>query len=325
MSPRVVAHALFCTLLPFLSCITRSAAAEDAHAREAPAAKRELVAVLIVADGDGSLSDNLTEVALSTLAGSREWDFVGLKELRTTLSRLEAIQRDGLEACLEHSMCRQDVVRASGATRAILGRVRARADRYSIELVLSDATQPESDRVLERSTAPTLRPLISGVQSAVRDLVFETQAAQGHVQQSAIGPSRPPQIPALGEAEPASASESHPLGPTNSGALGAPSTSRSSVVVPASAALHLDQRSARASRTPPARYVAYGAAAASVLSFSAAAITGSIAAGAPTGNTRAEVEADLHRREGYQTAAISLLVTGAVLATVSLVSLTFHR
>jgi len=323
MSPRFVAHALFCTLLLFLSCITRSAAAEDAHPREASAAKRELVAVLIVADGDGSLSDNLTEVALSTLAGSREWDFVGLKELRTTLSRLEAIQRDGLEACLEHSMCRQDVVRASGATRAILGRVRARADRYSI--VLSDATQPESDRVLERSTAPTLRPLISGVQSAVRDLVFETEPAQGHVQQSATGPSRPPQIPALGEAEPASASESHPLGPTNSGALGAPSTARSSAVVPASAALQLDQRSARPSPTPPARYVAYGAAAVSVLSFSAAAITGSIAAGAPTGNTRAEVEADLHRRDGYQTAAISLLVTGAVLATVSLVSLTFHR
>jgi hypothetical protein len=96
-------------------------------------------------------------------------------------------------------------------------------------------------------------------------------------------------------------------------------------VVPAPAALRVDQQGTHRARTPPVRYVTYGAALVSALSFSASAITGSIAGGTPTGNTRAEVEADLHRREGYQTAAIGLLVSGAVFATVSLVSLSFPR
>jgi hypothetical protein len=67
-------------------------------------------------------------------------------------------------------------------------------------------------------------------------------------------------------------------------------------------------------------YVAYGTAALAVVAFSAAAVTGTIGAARPTGASRAEVQADVERREGYASVANGLLVTGGVLAGVSIVT-----
>jgi len=62
---------------------------------------------------------------------------------------------------------------------------------------------------------------------------------------------------------------------------------------------------------PYAGAVALGLAA---VSFSAAAVTGTIGTQEPTGSTRAMAQADLERRDGYITVANGLLVAGTVLA-----------
>lgn len=312
MTRRIAALASIGSLL-LLSFLARSAVADDA--RQPPPAKRDRVAVLIAADGETSLSDNLTEVAISTLAGERQWDFLGIEELRPTLSLLEPIRSDGLASCLERAPCRREVVLSTGATRAILGRVHAHEGGFAIELVLSDAARTGSERALERSAAPALKSLISAVQAAVRDLVLmpeteserETNAATGRASQPAPAPPaelKPTLVPVSPPRQP-TIFPSHPL-------------------FPASAPPGLPPQVARR-QSPLPGYLSYGAATVSVLSLSAAAITGSIAAGSPSGNTRAEVEADLHRREDYHTAAIGFLVSGAVFATVSIVALALRH
>ena len=48
-------------------------------------AARARLAVLLSADDDVALADNLTEVAISTLAARRDGDLVGTQELRGRL------------------------------------------------------------------------------------------------------------------------------------------------------------------------------------------------------------------------------------------------
>jgi len=62
---------------------------------------------------------------------------------------------------------------------------------------------------------------------------------------------------------------------------------------------------------PYAGAVATGLAA---ISFSAAAVTGTIAMQEPSGSTRAMAQADLDRRQGYATFANGMLAAGTVLA-----------
>jgi hypothetical protein len=74
---------------------------------------------------------------------------------------------------------------------------------------------------------------------------------------------------------------------------------------------------ANAAASPRSRpwlpYAGAGALGLAAVSFSAAAITGTIAMEEPTGSTRAIAQADLERRGGYATIANGLLVVGVVL------------
>jgi hypothetical protein len=97
--------------------------------------------------------------------------------------------------------------------------------------------------------------------------------------------------------------------------LFAPRVEDASPPVPAVATPPLIARETGSTRVP--RWVPYAGAAATALaavSFSAAAITGTIAMQEATGSTRANAQGDLGRRETYATTANGLLVAGSVLA-----------
>lgn len=245
-----------------------------------PAAATTRLAVFIIAD-DAPLSDNLTEVAISRLAEKRGYELLGLRELEARLNELSKVKSEGLRVCLAAPACISEVGATTGVERLVIGDVRHEGAYFRLDLALVDGKTGALEARLSRD-APDLDQLISAVQSGVLELV-----------------------------------------PDNVDAVAAP-VARVESPLPAGPAA-----SPRAADTPEREkkqarsfmpYIAYGTAALAVVAFSAAAVTGTIGTARPTGEGRAEVQADLERREDYASLANGLFVTGGVLAGASAVA-----
>jgi hypothetical protein len=184
--------------------------------------------------------------------------------------------------------CLKEVGTIAGVERAVVGIVSRHQEHFALDLAL---VHPQSGRVerhfVESGAADAMR-LVGIVQRGVSELFAE--------------PSQRP----------------------------APIASMLLAVTPravaSSATVSFDGKAnttpAVRTHEPYLRYLAYGAAALGVLTFAAAAITGSEAAGTPQGVTRAQAQQDLTRRQGYARATNGLLIAGGTATAISVVSFT---
>src|SRR5262249_3731699 len=129
---------------------------------------RERLAVLIVCDGDPNLSENLTEVAISTLAEYRNYDLVGSHELRPPLG--EILGGEGIASCLGHPACLAQIGAAAGATRAVIGDVRRTEDQFAVHVTLTETGTGRSEAESSRDVPMQMDRLIAAVQTAVSEL-----------------------------------------------------------------------------------------------------------------------------------------------------------
>jgi hypothetical protein len=239
------------------------------------------LAVLIVAEQDPELSDNLTEVAISKLAERREHRLVGWRELHEQLSEILAGQSIG--DCLDNPRCLARIGAAAQVDFALIGEVRREAERFVVRLVLVNARSAGRDAECSESVGTDLAQLISAVRRGTRivsdrkptKLTLEPARAQV-VSQAGTSPTGSPML-SVGQA------------PTH-----------------------------RARWVTPLGYATGGL---GVVSLSAAVVTGSLASAKPIGSTRAETQTDLERRERYAGIANSLYLVGAALALTAIVML----
>jgi hypothetical protein len=249
------------------------------------AAARDRLAVVIVADADPNLGENLTEAALSSVAEREDHVLIGARELRGRL--VEVPSAPELGSCVWRPDCLSRLCAVVGARRALIGSVRRVEDGILIQLALADAHSGKAEAEWSRVVADDVPSLVSSVGTGVRSLFAATAPAQ-----EALGPPPSPSLEALAPA----------------------------VVPPA---LQLERKAdgtlEAGHRRANARiaYAGAGALALAVIAFSGAAVTGNAAEAPLLGNTRAEMQADLDRREDYASAANILLLTGSALSLAS--------
>jgi len=247
-----------------------------------PAAASTRLAVLIVAD-EAPLSDNLTEVAIARLAEKPGYELLGVRELETRMNELSTVKTEGLRACLAQPACLSQVAEIAGVERAVVGDVRRESAGYRVELSLVLGKTGAADAHLSRESSLDVEELIATVQAGVFELVPDAPTGAEQAPPVARVESPPPPRPA-----PSAPEESR-----DSRKSGSPSVST---------------------------YVAYSTAALAVVALSAAIVTGTIGAAPPVGNSRAEVQNDLERRQRYASLSTGLFVAGGVLAGASVVS-----
>ncbi len=239
------------------------------------------LAVLIVADRDPDLSDNLTEVAISKLAERREHRLVGWRELHEQLPDILAGR--GIADCLDNPECLGRLGAAAHVDSALIGEVRQENDRFVVHMVLVDTSTAIRGAEFSESGGLDVAQLISIVR-------------RGAGMVSAFKPARP----------------SRPAAAAQVALQPAPPPIGSPIV----AATPPPPRRAR--WIAPVGYAAGGLA---VVSLSAAVVTGTIGSAAPTGMTRAEAQSDLDRRDRYAGIANGLYVTAGALALSAIVLL----
>lgn len=243
---------------------------------------RTRLAVLITAE-DTALADDLSEVAISHLVQRDEWELVGGRELRGRLAAI--VPGGGLRACVAEPACRAALASTAQVDRAIVGEVGQRDGSFVVDLTLVDLRTGAAEARSSEAVPADQTRLISAVRAGI-DRLFAPKAA-------------PP--------EPA------------------PLVLAAAPIPPAPAAPRV---SLRHDEDPPADrresllpYLGLGAAGGAVVSFSAAAVTGSLATQSLAGASRAQMQMDLQRREGYATATNVLLGAGTVCATAAAVLL----
>jgi hypothetical protein len=274
------ARAFLGTAAPLLALLCVMAASRAAAARDR-------LAVIVVAEGDPDLGDNLTEAAISSLAERGGHELVGARELRGRLIEIPAAP--ALETCVFQPTCLARLAAAVDAGRAVTGAVRADEAGLTMRLALVNTATGVRDAEWSRTVSNDVGALVSAVGIGVRALFAEKGAAQ---------PDPPPPSPRLPSA----------VDPT-----------------PTSAAVQLDGKpsnapvaGARRSHSRAA-YFGSGALALAVIAFSAAAVTGSAAEAPLLGDTRAEMQSDLEHRERYASTANALLIAGGVLSAAAAV------
>jgi hypothetical protein len=248
-----------------------------------PAVASTRLAVLIMAD-DAALSNNLTEVAIASLADKPGYELLGLRELEIRLTEIAMVRTDGLRACLVSPSCLTELGALVGVERAVIGAIRRDNQGFQLDFSLVDVTTARAEARLSRESSSELEALISAVQSGVFELVPAAPTAR----EATLAP--PVESPPSKAQAARRASEKNP--PKN------------------------DEKS-RESALP---YIAFGTAALAVVAFSAAVVTGTIGAARPEGDSRDEIQKDLARRQGYASLANGLFVTGGVLASISVVT-----
>jgi hypothetical protein len=249
------------------------------------ASARDRLAVVVVAEGDEELGDSLTEVAISSLAERRDHELVGARELRVRLLELPAAPK--LEACIVQPACLASLASAVGARRAVIGAVRRNGREFALELALVDTDSGAKDANWSRVVQEDVGSLVSAVAAGVGDLFGAKVSAPN----AAVATP----TPALDATPPAASPAGLRLD-----------------AQPANA--HDDKRGATRDG-----YLGATALALAVVAFSAAAVTGSAAEASLLGGTRAEMQEDLRRREGYATAANGLLIAGGAFSTAAAV------
>jgi len=246
------------------------------------AAARDRLAVVVVAEGEPELGDNLTEVALSSLARRGDHELVGGRELRAR--RVDIPVGPKLEACIAQPACLEHLGAASGAVRFVIGNIRRDDAGFTVEVALVETATGVKIAESTRIVPMNVPSLIAAVETDVSALFTAREpATSGSVP-----------IPIL-----------RPFAPT-------PQSSQPRVL------LDVGADGARAGRRHQtgarAGYAGAAAAGLAVVAFAAAAITGSVAEAPLVGGTRPEMQADLRRRQGYATVANALLIAGGVLS-----------
>jgi hypothetical protein len=245
------------------------------------ASARDRLAVAVIADGDLELGDSLTEAAISSLAERGNHELVGARELRVRL--VDVPDAPALEACIVQPACLAGLGSAVGARRAVIGAVRKNGTDVALELSLvetdSSAIVAKWSRIVRQDAASMVAAVATG---AGELFAAKVAAPVGAPAPATLAPDAtpPPATPAL---------------------------------------LHLDAQPTKGDdgdRRSAARFGYLGATALAlaVVAFSAAAVTGSVAEAPLLGDTRADMQGDLSRREDYATAANGLLVAGGALS-----------
>jgi len=238
------------------------------------------LAVLIVADQDPELSDNLTEVAISKLAERRQHRLVGWRELHDQLADiLDRPDPNAIAACVDEPDCLARIGAAAHVDAALIGEVRRQDDRTTVRLVLVNVATAARDAEFSETVGPDVADLIAAVRRGV-DVVSTPKPARLALE--------PAHMQAALETAP-----SPPGPPTVSAVHAAPHRSR---------------------WTAP---LGYTAGALAVASFSAAVVTGALSIEKPTGDTREAAQSDLERRDRYASIANGLYLTAGVLAVTS--------
>jgi hypothetical protein len=284
----------------------------------APVWASEAIGVIIVAtrDADAILADNLTEVAMARIAETPGRTLLGTAELRR---RLGAESGRDLTSCLERQACLFRAAVSLGVNRLVTGAIRAEPGRFFLNLNLTDVT-PGRQRTPFFRQVGSLADLIQAAQQGVDELL-DPRRAPGLVRVSSRPEGARVTIDDL------------VLGttPLVSGLL-APGPHRVRVeaerrfawksVIDLAPGDQMDLV-LREQDLPPRRiwvpYVAYGAAAGAVLCAGTGAIFGIQTRMPLAGGTREEAQADHRRRTTYGQLATGLLVSAAVLGTVSAV------
>jgi hypothetical protein len=243
-----------------------------------PAAARDRLAVLMAAEGDAALANNLTEVAISTLAERRDRELVGMRELREGLT--EILREGGLEACVTRPACLARVGVAARAERAVIGTVHRTGDELTLELSLTDLRTARHEARLSRTIPADMGGLVAALQEGLSQL-FQSMAPPIQSKEPALPPATPPPL--------------H---------LDLPKRAESR------------EETGRSRSSLPA-YLGFGAAALAVVAFSGAVVRASLATAPPMGETRAETQADLERRKGYARVANELWLAGGTLTAAS--------
>src|SRR4051812_15774052 len=133
-----------------------------------PAMARERLAVLMVAEAEPALADDLTEVAIAALAERRDRELVGTRELRGRLAGVSP--EGGLGACLDRPDCLARVGAAANADRAVIGRVRASGDGHQLDLALTEMRTAEILARVTTTVPAGMDPLIAAVRAGVNQL-----------------------------------------------------------------------------------------------------------------------------------------------------------
>jgi hypothetical protein len=245
------------------------------------ASARERLAVAIVAADDAELGDNLTEAAISTLAERGDDELVGTRELRRRLA--DDPSAPELEICVVQPACVARIAAAVGARRAVVGEVHRQEAGYLIQLALASSGTGAREADWSRQVPGDVQSLVGAIATGVRAL-FAAKAASPNG--AAVPLTRAPvSLPARD---------------------GAP-------------ALHLEaavpaNRDSSRHGNARAGYLGVTALGLAVIAFSAAAVAGNTAEAPVIGTTRAEMQADLQRREGYASVANGLLAAGVALS-----------
>jgi hypothetical protein len=259
-------------------------------AAPAVAAARDRLAVLMDAGSDAALADNLTEVAISVLAERRDRELVGMQELRGRLAATFA-NAGGVEVCLSRPACLAEVGAVAEVTRAVIGTVRPAGDRVTLALSLTSMRTGVAEAQFSTTVASDIPELVAALRAGLGELFAPPPAA-------AISPPPPPPVPAA-TPPPTSALVATRLGPDQGLAVAPPVRRRSAA----------------------AGYVTAGTAALAVVALSGAVVRGTMASAALTGGTRAMMQEDLERRQGYAEDANRLYVLSGALAAISAAAL----
>jgi hypothetical protein len=249
------------------------------------ATAHERMVVVIVADDDTELSDDLTEVAIATIADRRDRDVIGIPELRPRLRELAAT--DDVAGCIADGACLAKLGGAAGAGRAVAGTVRVTDSEFLLKVALIDLRSARQDADVSVTLPRDRRQLVVGLQRAVDELLRSPSPLSKRVAVTTVPP--PAEIPAP------------TLSASPDALAGEPQRTRGRLL----------------------STVGYAAGALAIVSIVAAIVTGSIASGKPVGDDRRAAQADLERREDYATAATTLGIGAGVFSAVALGAFTW--
>jgi hypothetical protein len=130
---------------------------------------------------DAALADNLTEVAIARVAEARHGTLAGNSEFRRRLGMEPAQAR----TCLDDIACLGRVGVALGVRRAVTGSVRAEADKYLVNLTLTDIESGKTVARFFRLVRGGLQDLMAATQEGVDDL-FRKREEPGRVRVESI-------------------------------------------------------------------------------------------------------------------------------------------
>ena len=133
-----------------------------------PAAARERLAVLVVADQEPALADDLTEVVIADLAERRDRELVGMRELRSRLGAV--LPAEGLAACVADPACLVRLGAAAGAGEAVIATVSTRQGGYHVDLALFDTRTAKSEAHATADVNPGFDELVAALRAAVNEL-----------------------------------------------------------------------------------------------------------------------------------------------------------